>query len=955
MKLTKKAISLLLIVMMLMSAATLGFVGVSAASSVKLTYNYLYNNAGYAEGKVKLEAASTADYGTYWFYWADDTVALDGFAEITTMTLNRDSKSFAFDEFTVIPAGATKLIAIKSTSEPASKAVASASAVYSIPQSKQFKYSESDKEYDFAAFSDIHIHKQNPPYYTYSELHFSQALEAAADRDLDFVTVCGDAINGYASLYATEWAAYQKVIANSSYCNPIYETIGNHETKSDGDKAADVPYTYGINTYKTATGLNVQTEKMQEESYYEITAPNGDHFIFMVLELDSSPNESGEFTTAQLDWLEGLLNKYKNDGKNIFIYEHALIESYGAGDDKVLPLYAGGLQQTYPQVKRLISLLEANPEVHFISGHTHLDFKYGYNIDNRDGETCYTIHIPSLSSPTQIVGGAMDYTMYEDKSQGYFVDVYEDAVVYNGTDLCTNEYLPLYCYFIDQSGETLSKNDIGGDDDANTEVAQVNVDISSLSKNPEYGYCYAFDEDGNATKYPGILMEKQSDGTYSCEVPVDFTKMYFFFNDATLGRIGTDIYEVNNCKIVVGSDKIVYENPNNWSTVYAYVWTSTNTPFEWPGLLMTKGSDGKYSVSIPGGDAFDMIIFTNGSGSKTIDLAMTEANFTKYKFSVVTDVEGSYTVTEPVVRPTVPTEPQPSEDTTEPTATETPIVTDPRPTSPSSEPDGEYIYGDADLNGDVNIKDATAIQKHSAGIITLEGKAFIQANVTGDSAVNVRDATAVQKRVANIIDSFPIEDKTSQLASVGASSSELTTLISTVKSALSAEYKYASYDAYMALKKQYYAYKDKPVSSMSVTEITNAYNAINGALTDYNTMKKNNGGSSTLPPTGEEVTVYFTNNKSWSTVKAYLWNSSTNANMGAWPGVDMTYVKTNSQNQKIYSVTYDPSAFDKIIFNNGNNGGSQTVDISLTGENGVGYYISGGSGKSLTCSTYTFS
>ncbi|MDD6251655.1 MAG: hypothetical protein PUA85_03285, partial [Oscillospiraceae bacterium] len=86
--------------------------------------------------------------------------------------------------------------------------------------------------------------------------------------------------------------AYQKIIADSSYCNPIYETIGNHETKSDGNKADNVPYTTGINTYKTATGLNVTTEKMQNESYYEITAPNGDHFIFMVLELDSSPNES---------------------------------------------------------------------------------------------------------------------------------------------------------------------------------------------------------------------------------------------------------------------------------------------------------------------------------------------------------------------------------------------------------------------------------------------------------------------------------------------------------------------------------------------------------------------------------------------------------------------------------------------------------------------------------------
>lgn len=955
---SKALLSVALAVIMLLSTVSVGIVTTSAAGT-KITYDYVYDNPGYAEGTVTLSGTS-ADYGTYWLYWANDTKALEGFAPITKLTLNRESKSFNFDEFTVIPAGATKMIAVKSTTEPVNPTVSSASAVYSVPASKQFKYRETQKEYDFAAFSDIHIHKQNPPYYAYSELHLSQALEAAADRDLDMITVCGDVINGYSNLYDAEYAAYQKIIANSSYCNPIYETNGNHETKSDGTKPDSQPYTTGLNKFKTATGLNVQTEKMQTAPYYEITAPNGDHFIFMVLELDSSPNESGEFTKAQLDWLEGLLKKYKDDGNNIFIYEHAPIEGYGAGDDKVFPLYAGGLQKSYPEVKRLIGMLEANPDVHFLSGHTHLDFKYGYNIDNRGGETCYTIHIPSLSCPTQIVGGAMDYTMYEDSSQGYFVDVYEDAVVYNGTDLCKNEYLPLYCYMIDQSGQTLVKNDIGGGEDYGTMVS-VNIDVSNLSQNPDYVYCYAFDDDGAAVTYPGVLMEKQSDGTYSCEVSAEYTKMYFFFNDPVLGRIGTDVYEVNNCKIVVGYDLITYSNPNNWSVVNAYVWTETNTPFSWPGLAMSKGSDGKWTVRIPGGGAFDMVIFNNKPGSaQTADLAIAPY--------VTVGEAGSYTVTEPIERPTVPVVTEPASDPvtvpTEPSSAPVdtkPVVTEPKPTETAPQPTGTepstaptepgaYLYGDADLDGKVTVKDATLIQKCAAKMLEIEGKAFTQANVNGDSALNVRDATAIQKKVANLLDKFPVEEKT--VVSVGASASDLSSLIATVKSALSAEYKYASYDAYMALKKQYYTYKDKAVSSMSASEITAAYTAINKALTDYSTMKKNNGGSSTpSTPTGGEITVYFTNNNNWSNVYAYVWKDG-GSPLKSWPGTAMTYVKTNSQNQKVYSITVDSSKYDMIIFNN--NGSSQTVDISLTGEDGIGYYISGGSGKNLTCSTYNF-
>ncbi len=970
MKLNRKVkafISVILALIMLMSTVSVGILTASAASSAKITYSYLYNNAGYAEGRVTL-SGNTSDYGTYWFYWADSTKALEGYAPITKLTLNRESKSFSFEEFTVIPAGATKMIAIKSTTEPTNPTVASATAVYSIPASKQFKYKESAKEYDFAALSDVHIHKQNPPYYTYSELHLSQTLEAATDRDLEFITICGDIINGYDGLYDAEYTAYQKVLADSSYCNPIYEITGNHETKSDGSKPATQPYTTGFNKFKVATGLNVTTEKMQTNPYYEITAPNGDHFIFMVLELDSSPNESGEFTKAQLDWVEGLLNKYKNDGHNIFIYEHALIESYGAGDDKVLPLYAGGLQQSYPEVQRLIGMLEANPDVHFLSGHTHLDFKYGYNIDNRGGDTCYTIHIPSLSCPTQIVGGAMDYTMYEDKSQGYFVDVYEDAVIYNGTDLCTNEYLPLYCYMIDQSGQTLSKNNIGEDEIYGT-MASVNVDVSNLSANPEYVYCYAYNDDGTAVKYPGILMKIQSDGTYSCEVSADYTNMYFFFQDPVLGRIGSDVYEVNNCKIVIGYDLITYNNPSNWSVVNAYVWTESNTPFSWPGLAMSKGSDGKWSVRIPGGGAFDMIIFNNKPGSdQTADL-----DITPY---VTVGEAGSYTVVDPIDRPTIPTEAtttpiitqpttaektEPTTEKTEPTTEKTePTTEKTEPTTEKAEPstapittDPEsYLYGDADLNGQVNIKDATLVQKYASKQATLTDKALMQANVTGDEAVNVRDATSIQKKAANMIQSFPVEAK-SEIAPVGATATELTTLINSVKSTLSAEYKYASYDAYQALKKQYYAYKDKSVSSMSATQITAAHTAINKALTDYNTMKTNNGGSATTPstPSGGNITVYFTNNQNWTTVNAYIWKNG-GGNMKTWPGTSMTFVKTNSQNQDVYSITYNSSLYDMIIFNNGSS--SQTVDIALTGVNNTGYYISGGSGKALTCTSYIF-
>ncbi len=62
----------------------------------------------------------------------------------------------------------------------------------------------------------------------------------------------------------------------------------------------------------------------------------------------------------------------------------------------------------------------------------------------------------------------------------------------------------------------------------------------------------------------------------------------------------------------------------------------------------------------------------------------------------------------------------------------------------------DAIIGDADLNGVVDIRDATAIQKHTAGIIVLEEMGVILADVNLGDNVNVKDATAIQKWIAGI-------------------------------------------------------------------------------------------------------------------------------------------------------------------------------------------------------------
>ena len=60
------------------------------------------------------------------------------------------------------------------------------------------------------------------------------------------------------------------------------------------------------------------------------------------------------------------------------------------------------------------------------------------------------------------------------------------------------------------------------------------------------------------------------------------------------------------------------------------------------------------------------------------------------------------------------------------------------------------LIGDSDLNGSVNVKDATLIQKHVADIVVIDDYALYFADADRNSTVNVKDATTIQKYVAGM-------------------------------------------------------------------------------------------------------------------------------------------------------------------------------------------------------------
>lgn len=66
-------------------------------------------------------------------------------------------------------------------------------------------------------------------------------------------------------------------------------------------------------------------------------------------------------------------------------------------------------------------------------------------------------------------------------------------------------------------------------------------------------------------------------------------------------------------------------------------------------------------------------------------------------------------------------------------------------------PADEYAMGDVNLDGKLNIKDATAIQKFAAKMIDFDETQQALADYNADEKINVKDATMIQKKIANLI------------------------------------------------------------------------------------------------------------------------------------------------------------------------------------------------------------
>lgn len=279
------------------------------------------------------------------------------------------------------------------------------------------------KLYSFGALSDVHIDGDGTDE-GYASQDFEKALNFLNNKGAVLVGISGDLTreNGY-----NELQLYKNIV-NKVNGVPVYECRGNHDCR------------YSLEDWNTYIGKELQ---------YSITYQN-DKFIFLSMSSESYGDSC--ITTSQLDWLETQLQASTN--QRVFLFFHIFDPYTECGN--INDLYPWSeLDTNSTNIQTFLSLMQNNKNVIYFSGHSHLDFncqRFGKNANVYDeNDFCKRVHIPSCSRPRENSTGNSSSGTYDNNlgSQGYLVDVYENAILLKGYDFQKDKFLPIAQYLME--------------------------------------------------------------------------------------------------------------------------------------------------------------------------------------------------------------------------------------------------------------------------------------------------------------------------------------------------------------------------------------------------------------------------------------------------------------------------------------------------------------------------
>ena len=385
---------------------------------------------GYANGVVTIEKDEQNESARDCvMYWADaEGKPLEGYTSLAKFKLTGTRTVYQMPSHTVIPPGAKKLIAYASDGSGYSEECVSTD----LPENCTYDLSETPIV-EFQIVSDTHVTTDSGATGEVKDAnkHFVNMLDDVKNNSQSSIGIfiAGDIVNTGSSAEFNKVLNLYMAAKNSGLGADLHLAIGNHDWNSGNPNGQFQKY---------ANLLNDNIDTKPENVYYDEVV-NGYHFIYLGGE---QAGLRASLSEEQLSWFDTRMAEISAEDPDqpVFVFLHQSFYNTVAGS---LP---GQGWDGITNEAALKKIMKKYDQIYFFNGHSHWDLNSESNMYPGDDEIPVALNTASVGylwTSYDVMGGE-----FMDGTQGYFVRVYEDKVVFLGRDFENSLYIPSATYVI---------------------------------------------------------------------------------------------------------------------------------------------------------------------------------------------------------------------------------------------------------------------------------------------------------------------------------------------------------------------------------------------------------------------------------------------------------------------------------------------------------------------------
>lgn len=382
----------------------------------KATFTLINAAMGYGSGTLSMEMPAESNAASFALYWGDAQGArLPSMTPFLTGEIKTSVTSVSTAEAPSIPEGAACILLYTYNAQHAESP-----APYKIPLGNYSLPDTGKKVSEFIVVSDLHIGSGKT-----AEKNMLSMLNDVRKNAPDAVgiMVVGDAVEAADEEFYRQISQIRERIEGAP---PIYCGIGDRSFMEKGS--------YEYNAAKHAQNLQLFLQYAGHPMGTKLDKPYYSYMLgdalMVFIGADSYQNGNAVYSEAQLTWLDGVL-RGADAYEPVFVFMHEPLPNTVSGS---LSAQGYGNVHNPDDVKKVLNQYK---NVYIFNGHTQWSLEAERTMYYLSSDVC-AFNTAGVAHLWEEKDGA-GYEVAG--NQGYYVTVYEDAVLIRGRNFATGEWI----------------------------------------------------------------------------------------------------------------------------------------------------------------------------------------------------------------------------------------------------------------------------------------------------------------------------------------------------------------------------------------------------------------------------------------------------------------------------------------------------------------------------------